>query len=225
MLLVPECEELVDLCFIVDASGSITYNNPTGDHNNWELQLQFLNELVDLFEIGKDATRVGVVIFSEEVKLVFPLNAYSDAESVKRAISDMEQLKHETNTAEAYKVTREQCFNVANGDRPKVQNLAIMITDGRPEPDPHIRIPAALHEAELLKESGAIVLAVGVTNQVDQQFLEDVSSYSLQPSARMPSPRSFFADDFTSLGTIRRSFSEVTCNSIIGEKCFNTACI
>ena len=225
MLTVPECEEIVDLCFIVDASGSITYNNPTGDYNNWELQLQFLNQLVDLFEIGQDKTRVAAVIFSEKVELEFPLNAYSNAESVKRAISDMVQLKHETNTAEAFKVTREQCFNVANGDRPKVQNLAIMITDGRPEPNPHIRIPAALQEAELLKESGAIVLAVGVTDQVDQQFLEDVSSYSLQPSSRIPSPRAFFADDFTSLGTTRRSISEVTCSIIVGERCFITTCI
>ena len=211
----------MDLCLIVDASGSITYNTPPGEYNNWELQLQFLNRLVDdLFEIGQDATRVGAVIFSEEVILEFPLNAHSDAESVKGAISGMKQMKHETNTAEALKVTRERCFNAANGDRPGVQNLVIMITDGRPEPDPHIRIPAALYEAELLKESGAIVLAVGVTDQVDQQFLEDVSSYSLQPTSLASSPRSFFSDDFTSLGTIRKSLSEVICRSIIGEKYF-----
>ena len=220
LLSVPKCEVQVDLCFIVDASGSITYNNPPGEYNNWELQLQFLNRLVDLFEIGQDATRVGAVIFSEEVILEFPLNAHSDADSVKRAISSMKQLKHETNTAEALKVTRERCFSEANGDLPKVQNLAIMITDGRPEPDPHIRIPAALDEAELLRESGAIVLAVGVTDQVEQQFLEDISSYSLQRASRPSSPRSFFADDFTFLGTIERSISEIICSSIIGEKFF-----
>ena len=188
-------------------------NPPDLSYNNWELQLEFLTLLLDLFEIGPNATRVGAVVFSEEVQLAFPLNAYTEAESVKRAIYNINFLRQQTNTAEALKVTRERCFNEANGDRPGVQNLAIMITDGRPEPNPDIRMSQTLNEAEALKESGTIILTIGVTSDVDRQFLDTISSSS---SLQMNTQLSFYVDDFSLLGTVRRNVGEVTCASITG---------
>ena len=204
----------MDLCFIVDASRSIISSNPPDlSHNNWELQLEFLILLLNLFEIGPNATRVGVVVFSEDVQLAFPLNAYTDAESVKRAIHNINFLGQQTNTAEALKVTREQCFNVANGDRSNIHNLAIMITDGIPESNFHIRMPETLNEAEALKESGAIVLTIGVTDDIDRQFLDAISSSS---SLQINTQMSFYVEDFTLLGTIRRRVGDAICSSITG---------
>ena len=204
----------MDLCFIIDASSSIISKNPPDlSYDNWELQLEFLTLLLNLFEIGQNATRVGAVVFSEEVQLAFPLNAYTEAESVKRAIHSINILRQQTNTAEALKVTRERCFSEANGDRPKVQNLAIMITDGRPEPDTQIRMSQTLNEAEALKESGTIILTIGVTNDVDRQFLDAVSSSS---ALQMNTQLAFYVDDFSLLGTIRRSVGEGICASITG---------
>ena len=82
-------------------------------------------------------------------------------------------LNQSTNTEEAFIVAREQCFNFANGDRQNIQNLAIIISDGRPEPFP---VPAAVAAAQALKDTGAIVLAIGVTSRIDKTFLQDISS-------------------------------------------------
>ena len=200
----------MDLCFIIDSSGSIRDNNPAdGSFDNWQLQQQFLSELVDLFTIGPDATKVGAVVFSEQVSLVFTLDTYTDAQSVKDAINAIAYLGQTTNTPEGLRVTREQCFNTANGDRPNVLNLAIFISDGVPFP-PERRDPA-ITEAEALKNSGVTVVAIGVTNTIDRDLLMQISSPPQEEGQNY-----FIAADFTALDEIRRAVGEGTCEVIEG---------
>ncbi len=204
----PTCEAQVDLCFIIDSSGSIRDNNPRdGSYDNWELQQAFLSALVEVFTIGLDATRVGAVVFSEQVRLVFSLDTYSDAQSVKDAIQAIAYLGQTTNTPEGLKVTREQCFSAANGDRPNVQNLAIFISDGVPFP-PERRDPA-IREAEALKNAGVSVVAIGVTNVIDVDLLRAISSAPQEEGQNY-----FLATDFTALETIRQAVGEGTCNVV-----------
>ena len=198
----------MDLCFIIDSSGSIRDNNPSdGSFDNWTLQLEFLSLLVDLFTIGADATRVGAVVFSEQVSLVFALNTYTDSQSVKNAILGLGYLGQTTNTPEAFRVTREQCFNPGNGDRPNVQNLAIFISDG--VPFPANRRDPAIREAEALKNAGVLLIPIGVTDVIDREFLRLISS-----PPQIEDQNWFVAADFTALGQIRRAVGEGTCEVI-----------
>ena len=61
---------------------------------------------------------------------------------------------------------------MANGDRPDVPNVAILITDGIPNRDVD-KLPG---EVETLRRRGIRVVGVGVTNQVIT-----VNLYLLQP--------------------------------------------
>ena len=202
----------MDLCFIIDSSGSIRDNNPrNGAYDNWELQQDFLSELVDVFTVGLDATRIGAVVFSEQVRLVFSLDTYGDAQSVKDAINNIAYLGQTTNTPEGLRVTREECFNTANGDRPAVQNLAVFISDGVPFPSD--RREPAIREAEALKSSGAAVVAIGVTDVIDVELLRTISS-----APQVENQNYFIAVDFTALGEIRRAVGEGTCSVVEGEK-------
>ncbi len=81
----PTCDVQVDLCFLIDSTGSIR-GNKTGDgsHDNWLLQLEFLAQLVDNFALGINKTRVGAVIFSEQANLAFALNKFTDAEALPK---------------------------------------------------------------------------------------------------------------------------------------------
>ena len=203
----------MDLCFIVDSSKSITFY--PSSHNNWNLQLEFLSLLVDLFKIGPDDTRVGAVVFSEDVHLAFSLDQYTDAKSVKKAISNITHLKQETNTAEALRVTRESCFSAARGDRSGVRNLAVIITDGRPEPNSIRRVPEAKVQAQALKDDGTRIISIGVTNEVDASFLRDISS-----SPQIQGENYFLAPDFSALGVIRRAVGEGTCEVASGNLYF-----
>ena len=208
----PTCEVQVDLCFIIDSSGSIRDNNPPDrSYDNWELQQAFLSALVDLFSVGPDATRVGAVVFSEQVRLVFSLDTYTDAQSVKDAINAIAYLGQTTNTPEGLRVTREECFNAGNGDRPNVQNLAIFISDGVPYP-PERRDPA-ITEAEALKNAGVSVVAIGVTAVIDEDLLRTISS-----PPQMLDQNYFIAADFTALAEIRRAVGEGTCNVVQGTQ-------
>ena len=201
----------MDLCFIIDSSGSIRDNNPPDrSYDNWQLQQDFLSQLVGMFTIGPDATRVGAVVFSEQVRLVFSLSTYSDAQSVKDAINAIAYLGQTTNTPEGLRVTREQCFNAGNGDRPDIPNLAIFISDGVPFP-PERRDPA-IREAENLKNAGVSVVAIGVTNVIDMDLLRAISS------APQEEGRNYFvATDFTALEAIRSSVAQGTCEVVEGK--------
>ncbi len=199
----------MDLCFIIDSSGSIRDNNPPGGPDNWLLQLDFLSRLVDVFTIGPQATKIGAVVFSEQVFLAFTLDTYTDAQSIKDAINGLAYLGQTTNTPEGFRVTREQCFNTANGDRIDVQNLAIFISDGVPHPAN--RRDPALREAEALKNSGVSVIPIGVTNVIDRDFLRQISSPPQREAENF-----FVAVDFSALGTIRRAVGEGTCEVVTG---------
>lgn len=164
--------------------------------------------LVDVFTIGPTATQVGAVVFSETVSLAFPLNTFTDAEAVKEAILGLPYLRQTTNTPEALKVTREQCFNVANGDRQNVPNLAIFISDGVPFPDD--RRDPAIVEADALKQV-AQVIAIGVTNLIDADLLKSISS-----TPQLEGQNYFTAPEFTALDEVRKAVGEGTCTTITG---------
>ena len=206
------CEQQVDLCFIIDSSGSIKEANPEDkSYDNWELLKEFVASLLDLFEIAPDATRVGAVVFSETVKLEFSLDKYTDAQSVKDAILNLGHVNGETNTPEAFRIATSECFNTARGDRSNKDNLAIFISDGKPHP-PQTRTEPAKAEAEVLKMTGARVISVGITNNISEAFLQSVSSPPQKEGESY-----FKVANFRALTAIRKEVAEGTCKQIIGR--------
>ena len=200
----------MDICLVIDSSGSIRDNNAFGGPDNYELQLQFLANLVTAFTIGPDATRVGAVIFSEEVILEFPLSQYDNTQSIIQALLASPYLGQTTNTPEALRITRTQCFSAANGDRPDVENLAIVVTDGVPYPN-NRRAPA-LDEARALRNSGVAVITVGITDAIDREFLQQMTS-----PPQLEGQNFFTATGFGTLNEIRRKVVEGTCQTIEGK--------
>ena len=172
--------------------------------------MQFLASLARAFGIGPDATRVGAIVFSEDVHLEFPLSAYDNAEDVATALSNIAYLGQTTNTPEALLQTRTACFSTANGDRPDVPNLAIIVTDGVPFPD--TRRTPALNEAKALHDTGATVISIGVTNNIDADFLKGMSS-----SPQVEGQNYFTAADFAVLNQIERAVVHGTCQTLEGN--------
>ena len=199
----------MDLCFIIDSSGSIRDNNPpSGNPDNWELQLEFLADLVGAFTVAPDATRVGAIVFSEDVRLVFPLDRYPNAAEVQNAILGIPYMGQTTNTPEALIQTRNQCFNPATGDRPDVINLAIIVTDGLPFPSS--RRDPAIAEAAALRNTGVTMIAIGITSVIDEDFLKEMSS-----PPQVENQNYFAATSFDALQSIRRTVVEGTCEAVV----------
>ena len=58
----------VDVCFVVDHSGSIRDTNPPGI-DNWQLVLNFIVGVVSAINVGPTTTHVGVVSFGKYPEL------------------------------------------------------------------------------------------------------------------------------------------------------------
>ena len=205
------CDVKVDLCLIIDSSGSIRDHNPRDGSDNWETQLDFLSDLVGDFTVGPDATRVGAVVFSEQVRLEFPLDRYTSVEALQGAIKAIPYMGQTTNTPEALSQTRNLCFNPSTGDRSDAVNLAIIVTDGVPYP-PYRRTPA-LDAAVSLRNAGVEMIAVGITDALDEEFLKAMSS-----APQIEGKNFFTAIDFAELATIREAVVQRACDVVVRGK-------
>ena len=173
-----------------------------------------MSDLVKAFNIGSDATRVGALIFSEQVIFEFTLSQYDNSEAIVQAILASPYLGQTTNTPEALRQTRLQCFNAATGDRPNVPNLAIVVTDGVPFPAER-RTPA-LDEAKALRDTGASIISIGITDAIDEDFLKGMSS-----APQLLGQNYFTASDFGVLNEIQKTVVEGTCETLEGTFLLN----
>ena len=74
----PVCKRIMDIVFVIDSSGSV-------DKDNWETIKDFLKAVVGSFEIGPDATMVGIVSYGKSAVKVLDLTA--DPNTVNNAIN------------------------------------------------------------------------------------------------------------------------------------------
>ena len=138
--------------------------------DNWNLLLNFMASIID--RLPRSGTQVGAVLFSDRGDLLFRLNQYSNLEDARDSILRTRYPGANTNTSGGLYIAHSQLFNVNNGDRPNVPNLAIVITDGKSTFDNASTIP----NAQDLKRDGVQVLRVGVTNSMDENELKGLSS-------------------------------------------------
>ena len=55
----------------------ILFQNPDdGSYDNWALLLQFINNVIDILDVGELKTRIGLVAFSTYSQNIFYLNTY-----------------------------------------------------------------------------------------------------------------------------------------------------
>ena len=78
------------------------------------------------------------------------------------AVRTMPYLNGRTNTTGGLRLMRTAIFNVDNGDRKDVRNVAILITDGVPT----LEVELLYDEVQRIKDSGIRIVGVGVTNKV-----------------------------------------------------------
>ena len=163
------CQDIggLDLVFALDTSGSIGSDN----FNNAK---QSIENIVSSLQIGPNNTRVAVITYSTNVRLLFNLNTHRDNESLIQAIRRIPYTGGLTNTAEAIKVLRSGILSETLGVRPsnETTQIAIIMTDGRSN------LPnVTKEEAELLhNETDFKVFAVGVGDAVDLDELNNIAS-------------------------------------------------
>ena len=199
---VTRCEQ-EDIVFVVDSSGSI-------QRSNWPLVLEFIKNVVRGFNIGQDNVRIGVSIFGNNVYPQFQLNTFFNLNDVLNQIDSIPYLDQSTNTPEALRYMRQVMFTAKNGDRAFVPNSAIVITDGVPRIPSNINeaLRLTFQEANLARQQGINVFAIGVGPEITQRNLNQIAN---QPSSQY----TFKVDQFQQLESILYQLASATCGDTV----------
>ncbi|KAG7236875.1 hypothetical protein INR49_000179 [Caranx melampygus] len=151
----------VDLIFLIDSSRSVR-------PHEFETMRKFMIDILDTLDIGPNNTRVGVVQYSSQVRSEFSLKTHSKLDAMVKGINQIIPLAQGTMTGLAIRYVMNNAFTAEEGDRPKVPNVAVIVTDGRPQD----RVAEVAAEA---REKGIEIYAVGVA-RADMTSLRAMAS-------------------------------------------------
>ncbi|CAB3984903.1 tyrosinase-like isoform X2 [Paramuricea clavata] len=150
----------IDMVFVMDRSGSI-------GRRNFNLEKQFVANLIEYFPIFPARTRVAIVTYSTLVKLEFNFNKYINKECLRKGIQDIRYTGGMTATGTALQYVRNSLiFNAAAGARSGAKKVVFVLTDSKSNRGVTPGIPAGQ-----LKSAGVIIFALGITYNIRQSEL------------------------------------------------------
>lgn len=150
----------------MDASSSMT-------KAKFELMKDFVKDVLFLADVDSGQVQVGVVMYSSEVFIQFQLNTYNTSADILTAIDNISYPGGYSNMTAALKAMRTEMFTPTNGDRPNVQNIAILMTDGVS----NINHEHTIHVAEQARAAGIHIYVVGI----DVKYYREIHGISSRP--------------------------------------------
>ena len=161
----PTCKAKVDVGFVLDSSGSL--------RNDYSKEKDFLKALAATFGVSDEGSRAGVVTFSYYTEHSIKLNDHTDLSSFNEAVDNIALMGSTTRIDKALRLTQKEMFTIANGGRPGVNKVLIVLTDGSQTQDAGAEDPGDV--AEELRKSGIRVLAVGIGKGVNTTELAGIA--------------------------------------------------
>jgi len=154
-----------DLIFLLDASQS-------EGAPHFQEQLTFVAGVVNGLDIGPDKIQIGLSTFETIEHKQFYLNDFYDKQAIMDQIVQTPYFGGPfTMTSEALKDARELMLLPANGRRLDAQAVVVVMTDGGTQQHGY-----TLYQADMLKQTGALVVTVGIGSDVDQAELTSIAS-------------------------------------------------
>jgi hypothetical protein len=174
---------LVDLVVVLDSSGSIEDPFAGGAVGNFQQIKNFIESLAIALNsrggIGPNGNQIGLVKFGNSATNIFYLNDFSSLAAVSSAIQAVTYEPENTNTAAGLAQMRTVQFTLANGDRPDVPNVCLLLTDGGST----VNVGSTISEARAAQNQNITVLTVGVSQNVRNNATarQEVIDMSQQP--------------------------------------------
>lgn len=164
MVYFKDCHEKpLDIHFLIDASGSIGYRN-------FQDAKQFIKRLLQGYKIDHQHVQVGVTTFSNKIKEEFNFNTYHNINGVVNGIQRLQFYGGGTYTDEALQYVLNHAFKPDRGDRPNVQDVLIIMTDGH---ESHHHNPS--HEEQMLQHSHITTYAIGIGYSISNSHLYKIT--------------------------------------------------
>ncbi|XP_042260506.1 collagen alpha-1(XXVIII) chain-like isoform X2 [Thunnus maccoyii] len=203
-----KCKERpMELVFVIDSSESV-------GPENFEIIKDFVNALVDRVTVGRNATRIGLVLYSLEVKLVFNLARYVSKQDIKQAIRNIPYMGEGTHTGTAIRKATQEAFY---SSRVGVSKVAIVITDGQTDKREPVKLDLAVREAHA---ANIEMFALGIVNTSDPtqaEFLRELNLIASDPD----SEHMFLIDDFNTLPALESKLVSQFCEDENGALIYN----
>nr|XP_019958970.1 PREDICTED: collagen alpha-1(XXVIII) chain-like [Paralichthys olivaceus] len=186
----------LELVFVIDSSESV-------GPDNFNVIKDFVNALIDRASVGRDTTRVGVVLYSHINTVVVSLEQVATPDQIKSAVRSMTYMGEGTFTGSAI----QQANQVFRGARAGVRKVAIVITDGQADKRDSVPLERAVAEAQ---GSNIETFVVGVVNQSDplyQEFKKELSLMASDPD----SEHVYLIDEFKTLTALEKKLLSRIC--------------
>ncbi|KAK5890531.1 hypothetical protein CesoFtcFv8_014046 [Champsocephalus esox] len=203
-----KCKERpMELVFVIDSSESV-------GPENFEIIKDFVTRLVDRTTVGRNATRIGLVLYSLDVHLEFNLVRYMSKQDVKQAIRKISYMGEGTYTGTAIRKATQEAFFSA---RPGVRKVAIVITDGQTDNREPVKLDIAVREAHA---ANIEMYALGIVNSSDPtqaEFLQELNLIASDPD----SEHMYLIDDFNTLPALESKLVSQFCEDENGALIYN----
>uniref|UniRef100_A0AAY4C6V8 Collagen alpha-1(XXVIII) chain n=1 Tax=Denticeps clupeoides TaxID=299321 RepID=A0AAY4C6V8_9TELE len=203
-----KCKERpMELVFVIDSSESV-------GPENFEIIKDFVTALVDRVTVGRNATRIGLVLYSLEVNLEFNLVRYITKQDVKQAIRKMPYLGEGTHTGTAIRKATQEAFY---SSRFGVRKVAIVITDGQTDKRDPVKLDMAVREAHA---ANIEMYALGIVNSSDPtqaEFLRELNLIASDPD----SEHMYLIDDYNTLPALESKLVSQFCEDENGALIYN----
>ncbi|XP_078789808.1 collagen alpha-6(VI) chain isoform X2 [Oryzias latipes] len=185
--------ERADIIFLVDGSTSISLEN-------FKSMQKFMLSMVNQTTVGENLTRFGVLLYSNDPKMMFKLNQFKTRQEVLKAISGLKPPSGDTYTGKALKFCL-QFFSAENGGRAELQvpQILMVITDGDATDRNNLVEPS-----EALRSKGVNIFSIGV---------KGANMTQLEIMAGQDKSKVFFVDNFAALEGLYKNISKELCNS------------
>ncbi len=181
--------------------------------DNFEIIKDFVAALVDRLTVGRNATRVGLVLYSLEVQLEFNLARYMTKQDVKQAIRRVNYIGEGTYTGSAIRKATQGAFYSA---RPGVRKVAIVITDGQTDKREPVKLEIAVREAHAANIEMYALGIINISDPTQKEFLQELNLIASDPD----SEHMFYIDDFNTLPGNRFGKPEAECTLLQYECTF-----
>uniref|UniRef100_G3PLG1 Collagen alpha-1(XXVIII) chain n=1 Tax=Gasterosteus aculeatus aculeatus TaxID=481459 RepID=G3PLG1_GASAC len=203
-----KCKERpMELVFVIDSSESV-------GPENYEIIKDFVNALVDRITVGRNATRIGLVVYSLEVKLVFNLARYVTKQDIKQAIRNIPYMGEGTHTGTAIRKATQEAFY---SSRVGVSKVAIVITDGQTDKREPVKLDLAVREAHAANIEMFALGIVNISDPTQAEFMMELNLIASHPDAE----HVFLIDDFNTLPALESKLVSQFCEDEKGTAIYN----
>ncbi|KAH9505736.1 Collagen alpha-5(VI) chain [Bulinus truncatus] len=159
----------VDLVLLLDASTSI-------GPSTWKKEIQYVTDFIQSFSLGLDDVRFGAVMFNKYSNKLYDLKTYHNPLQAAKALKDIPYPDVQgTNTHLALnQVLSYQMFSEASGGRDNVEDVVVVLTDGR-SGQPTL----TQEEVDKLQAANITIITVGI-GKVNTEELSRMATKSMK---------------------------------------------